>query len=86
MPKSIVQFMDNDIANGNFMNRSDWIGCACREFVKIRQKEISEQLSQDVAGGGVYKKFRLTGNARQSGSKHPCVFSLILLEFLNGCF
>lgn len=64
VPKSIVQFMDNDIANGNFMNRSDWIGCACREFMKMRQKEIAES-SQDTPGGGVSKKSKLTGNARQ---------------------
>lgn len=86
VPLSIVEFMDNDVNNNEFQNRSDWVVCACREFVKIRQKEISEKLSRDLPGGGEYKKFRLTGIARQSGSEHPCVFFLILLEFLDGCF
>lgn len=51
VPLSIVEFMDNDVNNNEFQNRSDWIVCACREYVKIRKREMSEQ-SQDSHGGG----------------------------------
>ena len=67
VPLALLEFIDEDVANGNFMNRSDWIGCACREFMKIRQKEIAEQ-SRDALGGGANKRLKPTGNARQVGS------------------
>ena len=52
IPLTIVNFMDDDVNNNNFMSRSDWLVSACREYVKIRQKELAEQ-SQDSHGGGV---------------------------------
>ena len=60
VPLSVVEFMDKDISLNNFMNRAEWVQYACREFLKIRQKE----LSQDSSGGGVSKKLRMTGIAR----------------------
>ncbi len=47
IPLSIAEFMDKDINANNFMNRADWVSMACREFMKIRQKELSGQ-----CGGG----------------------------------
>ena len=64
VPLSVVEFMDKDIALNNFMNRADWVQYACREFMKTRQKELAEQ-SRDSHGGGVSKKSKLTGIARQ---------------------
>ena len=51
VPLSVVEFMDKDIGRNNFMNRAEWVQYACREFMKIRQKEIAEQ-SRDALGGG----------------------------------
>lgn len=54
VPLSVVEFMDKDISLNNFMNRAEWVQYACREFMKIRQKE----LSGDGLGGGASIKVK----------------------------
>ncbi len=51
VPLSIVEFMDHDISLNNFMNRAEWVQYACREFMKIRQKELADT-NRDGSGGG----------------------------------
>lgn len=54
VPLSVVEFMDKDIGLNNFMNRAEWVQCACREYMKIRQAE----LSRDALGGGDFPKIK----------------------------
>lgn len=82
VPLSIIEFMDDDVNNNNFQNRSDWIVCACREFVKIRQKE----LSGDGLGGGASIKVKGWPTAIRFSKKISAQFgslTLILLELLD---
>lgn len=48
IPLAVAEFIDEDIRRNAFMNRADWVQYACREFMKMRQKELSE----DTSGGG----------------------------------
>lgn len=82
VPLSVVEFMDMDIGLNNFMNRAEWVQYACREFMKIRQKELSQDSS---GGGGELKKMMIDGICRQFFSIHTAVVGLILLKFLDSC-
>ena len=46
LPANILEFMDKEIENGQFMSRSDWIRSACREYYEKRKRER-------VGGGGL---------------------------------
>ena len=37
LPANILEFMDKEIENGQFMSRSDWIRSACRDFYEKRK-------------------------------------------------
>ena len=53
-PIGIVEIMDKDVAeSGEFMNRSDWMVSAFREFIRIR----------NLSGGGGNPKD--SGNNKQ---------------------
>ena len=55
VPNEIVEFIDADIRRNAFVNRADWIQCACREFIKIRREELKLQSDIDsgpLGGGG----------------------------------
>lgn len=44
LPGGIIDFIDMDVASGDFLNRSEWVRVACREFYEKRK--------QDRQGGG----------------------------------
>lgn len=53
VPNEIVEFIDSDIRRNAFVNRADWLQCACREFIKIRKRELAENDSGVGRGGGL---------------------------------
>lgn len=44
LPSEIIKIIDMDIQEGEYISRSDWVRCACREFYEKRKRER--------AGGG----------------------------------
>lgn len=58
LPANILDFIDKEIENGQFMSRSDWIRSACREYYEKRKR--------DGAGGGALIKLSAPAPARAS--------------------
>ena len=59
LPANILDFMDKEIENGQFMSRSDWIRSACRAFYEIRKRD-------GAGGGGALIKLSAPAPARAS--------------------
>ena len=45
LPRAVIEVIDKDVATGLYLNSSDWIRIACREYAEKRKR--------DGAGGGV---------------------------------
>lgn len=45
LPPSVMEQIEKDVANGEFLNVSDWVRSACVEFARKRKKE-------SLGGGG----------------------------------
>lgn len=39
LPSEIIKIIDMDIQEGEYISRSDWVRCACREFYEKRKRE-----------------------------------------------
>ena len=52
LPKSVVDFMDLEIKEDKYLNRSDWVQCACREYMRIRQEMRKAETDSGPQGGG----------------------------------
>lgn len=52
LPKMIVDFMDGEIKEDKYLNRSDWVQCACREYMRIRQELRKSETDSGPLGGG----------------------------------
>lgn len=46
LPPEVIKLIDSDVEAGEFINRSDWVRCACREFYEKRKRER-------LGGGGL---------------------------------
>ena len=44
LPRAVIEVIDRDVETGLYLNRSDWIRIACREYAEKRKR--------DGAGGG----------------------------------
>lgn len=52
LPKAVVDFMDLEIKENVFLCRSDWVQCACREYMRIRQEQRRRDTDSGPQGGG----------------------------------
>lgn len=44
--------MDLEIKEDKYLNRSDWVQCACREYMRIRQEMRKAETDSGPQGGG----------------------------------
>lgn len=44
LPRAVIEVIDRDVETGLYLNRSDWIRSACKEYYEKRKR--------DGAGGG----------------------------------
>lgn len=52
LPRVLVEFIDREIEDDQFLNRSDWVQCACREYMRIRQEQRRRDTESGPLGGG----------------------------------